>query len=126
MPPSAVVIGGLFFFYLGYSGQVADYLSLAWTDFRDRTRAYGRVAVMLGPLLGIAFGAMGSWLIGKWLTPGHSEASEGGDGTPGPSRARGDRSGSSVRHGGGQADRAGPSGPVGKARAGGRRADRDG
>ena len=62
-----MVIGGLFIFYLGCAGQVADYLPPAWTDFRDGARAYGRVAVMLGLLLGIAFGAMGSWLIGKWL-----------------------------------------------------------
>ena len=65
LPVAAVVIGGLFFFYLGYGGQVADYLSAAWTDFRDGTRTYGRVAVMLGLLLGITFGAMGSWLVGK-------------------------------------------------------------
>ena len=65
LPVAALVIGGLFFFYLGYGGQVVDYLSAAWTDFRDGTRAYGRVAVMLGLLLGITFGAMGSWLVGK-------------------------------------------------------------
>ena len=67
LPLSAVVIGGLLFFYLGYAGQVSDYLSSAWTDFRGGMTAYGRAAVVVGLLLGIIFGVAGGWLVGRRL-----------------------------------------------------------
>ena len=71
LPLAAVVIGGLFFFYLGYAGQlwaaVSGYAASAWTDFRGGMTAYGRAAVVVGLLLGITFGVAGGWLVGRRL-----------------------------------------------------------